>query len=328
MRQARIKLDATREVGVYHCMSRTVNGERLLDDVAKEVLRKQLWQVADYCGVQILTYAILSNHFHVLVRVPLQEVTPDAELLRRYGVLYPKPTRYQVARLEVIRSQLKTDQPEAEVWRTRQLALMGDLSPFMRLVKQRFSTWFNRSHNRYGTLWSERFKSVLVEAKSGVLKTMAAYIDLNAVRAGLVSDPKDYRFCGYGEAVAGNTVARAGFARFVDGKNWVERQSRYREILFGKGAGAKAHAPSISAEAFAKVVKEKGQLPLASVLRCRVRYFSDGAVLGSQAFVQTHLASYQKLTGRRSRTAPREIPRIADWGDLTTLRGLRQGGFG
>ena len=328
MRQARIKLDAAREAGVYHCMTRTVNGERLLDDVAKEVLRKQLWQVADYCGVQILTYAIMANHFHVLVRVPKQELVSDGELLRRYGVLYPKPTKYQAARLEVVRAQLNANEPEAEAWRTRQLALMGDLSPFMRLVKQRFSTWFNRSHNRYGTLWAERFKSVLVEAKSGVLRTMAAYIDLNAVRAGLVSDPKDYRFCGYGEAVAGNKMAQAGFRRLGEGKSWAEWQSRYRETLFGKGSGPKENAASLSGEALKKVVAEKGRLPLATVLRCRIRYFSDGAVLGSQAFVQTQLARYQKLTGRRARTSPREVPRIADWGDLMTLRGLRQGGFG
>ena len=328
MRQARIKLDAEREEGVYHCMTRTVNGERLLDDVAKEVLRKQLWQVADYCGVQILTYAILDNHFHVLVRVPRQGRVADSELLRRYGVLYPKPTKYQTARLEVVQSQLKTSAPEGDAWRQRQLALMGDLSPFMRLVKQRFSTWFNRSHDRYGTLWAERFKSVLVEAKSGVLKTMAAYIDLNAVRAGLVLDPKDYRFCGYGEAVAGSVLARAGFVRLVAGNNWGERQSRYRHLLFGKGAGPEAGAAKISPQAFERVLKERGRLPLASVLRCRVRYFSDGAVLGSRAFVQTHLTAYQKLTGRRSRTAPREIPKVADWGELMTLRGLRKGGFG
>ena len=328
MRQARIKVDAALGEAVYHAMTRTVNGERLLDDVAKEVLRKQLWQVADYCGVQILTYAVMSNHFHVLVKVPQAKEVSDRELLRRYAVLYPKPTKYQAARLEVIRAQLKTDEPEADAWRKRQRALMGDLSSFMRLVKQRFSTWFNRSHSRYGTLWAERFKSVLVEAKSGVMKTLAAYIDLNAVRAGLVSDPKDYRFCGYGEAVAGNTRAQAGFSHFVDGNDWVTQQSSYREMLFGKGAGPKEHTSNISADALKQVIASDGRLPVATVLRCRVRYFSDGAVLGSQAFVQTHLASYQKLTGRRSRTAPRAVPGVADWGNLMTLRGLRQGGFG
>jgi putative transposase len=328
MRQARIKLDSEREAGVYHCMTRTVNGEQLFDDVAKEVLRKQLWQVADYCGLEILTYAIMSNHFHVLVRVPQKAPVADAELIRRYRTLYPKPTKYQAARFEAIQAQLKADGPDALIWRARQVALMGDLSPFMRLVKQRFSTWFNRSHNRYGTLWSERFKSVLVEAKSGVLRTMAAYIDLNAVRAGLVNDPKDFRFCGYGEAVAGSALARAGFSRFVEGNNWTDRQARYRELLFGKGSGLKQNAATISAEDLGKVIAANGRLPIATVLRCRVRYFSDGAVLGSQAFVQTHLARYQKLTGLRSRTAPREVPPVADWGDLMTLRGLRRGGFG
>jgi REP element-mobilizing transposase RayT len=52
--------------------------------VDREVLRKQLWLVADYCGLQVLTYTILSNHFHVLVRVPEKNVPDDAELLRRY----------------------------------------------------------------------------------------------------------------------------------------------------------------------------------------------------------------------------------------------------
>jgi putative transposase len=328
MRQARIKLDSEREEGVYHCMSRTVNGEPLLDDVAKEVLRKQLWQVADYCGLEILTYTIMSNHFHVLVRVPQKAPVADAELIRRYRTLYPKPTKYQSARFEAIQAQLKSDGPDAMIWRNRQLALMGDLSPFMRLVKQRFSTWFNRSHNRYGTLWSERFKSVLVEAKSGVMRTMAAYIDLNAVRAGVVDDPKDFRFCGYGEAVAGSAVARHGFSRLVAGKKWADRQANYRVMLFGKGSGPKQHAANLSGEDLAKVVAAKGRLPISEVLRCRVRYFSDGAVLGSRAFVQTQLASYQKLTGLRVRTAPRSVPQVADWGDLMTLRGLRKRGFG
>ncbi len=98
-------------------MSRTVNGERLFDRVAQEVLRKQFWQIADYCGLQIITYTILSNHFHVLVRVPRKVSLSDAELLRRYAVLYPKPTRHQTARLAVIREQLATNGPEALAWR-------------------------------------------------------------------------------------------------------------------------------------------------------------------------------------------------------------------
>ena len=331
MRQARIKVDAGAGEAVYHAMTRTVNGERLLDDVAKEVLRKQLWQIADYCGLEIITYTIMSNHFHVLVRVPKRSEITDAELVRRYRVLYPKPTKYQTARFEVIQSQLNTDGDEGNAWRARHLAMMGDLSPFMKLVKQRFSVWFNRSHQRYGTLWAERFKSVLVEANAGVMKTMAAYIDLNPVRAGVVNDPKDYRFCGYAEAVAGNLVARTGLARLIEGgrsRSWKWTQGSYRKTLFGKGAAPKERGAKIDATAMEQVIKSNGKLPLHEVLRCRVRYFSDGAVLGGKAFVQTHLTAYQKQTGRRSRTAPRPIPRVTDWGNLTTLRGLRRGAFG
>ena len=81
-------------------------------------------------------------------------------------------------------------------------ARMGDVSEFMKSVKQRFSVWYNRSHGRYGPLWADRFTSVIVEGNGHYgLQMMAAYIDLNPVRAGLVEDPKDYRWCGYGEAV-------------------------------------------------------------------------------------------------------------------------------
>tara|TARA_B100001123_G_scaffold354875_1_gene407626 strand:- start:165 stop:374 length:210 start_codon:yes stop_codon:yes gene_type:complete len=68
------------------------------------------------------------------------------------------------------------------------MARMGDLSFFIKELKQWFSIWYNRTHKRYGTLWAERFKSVLVKGVPASLKTIAAYIDLNPVRAGLVED--------------------------------------------------------------------------------------------------------------------------------------------
>lgn len=329
MRLARIKIAAEEGEAVYHCMTRVVNGERVIDDVAKEVLRKQLWAVADFCGVQILTHAILANHFHVLLKVPQKTLPPDTELLRRYQLLHPKPTKYQTERLEVIKAQLQTGGPEADAWRTRQWALMGDVSAFMKLVKQRFATWFNKAHHRYGTLFAERFKSVLIEPQTRAIETVALYIDLNCVRAGLVADPKDYRFCGYGEAVAGSRAARLGLQVIVGpDQTWTQVQSHYRTALFGTGMTPKFNAQTLSAAAFEKVLKRKGRLPLATVLRCRVRYFTDAAVLGSQAFVETHLAAYRQRHGAHLRTAPRPLAPITDWGGLTSLRGLRKNTFG
>jgi putative transposase len=328
MRQARIKVAAESGEAVYHCLSRSVNGEWLFDEPAREVLRRQLWLVAEYCGLEILTYAILSNHFHVLVRVPRKTSVPDQELLRRYRLLYPKPTRYQASLLVVIQQQLLTDGPEAQRWRRRQQALMGDLSPFMKLVKQRFSIWFNHTHRRFGTLWAERFKSVLLEPTGRVLTTVAAYIDLNSVRAGMVTDPKDYRFCGYAEAVAGKTVARHSLASIVGGPDWPTVQAAYRQWLFDTGATAREHGATISQEALAKVLTDGGLLSRATALRCRIRYFSDGAVLGGRAFVKEQLIAYRARTGQRERTCAHRVPSLADWGEFATLRRLRRRAFG
>ena len=115
MREARIKVPVDSGDAVYHCITRVVNGERLLDEPAREVLRKQLWQVAEFCGVHIHTYAILSNHFHVLLMVPQRAPLSDAELLRRYRRLYPTPTKFQAARLDVIEAELRSGGPEVLV---------------------------------------------------------------------------------------------------------------------------------------------------------------------------------------------------------------------
>ena len=308
-------------------MSRTVNGEHLFDDVAKEVLRKQCWQIAEYCGLQLVTYAILANHFHVLVRVPRIAAVGDAELLRRYQLLYPRPTRHRTQRIEVVRQQLAADHPEAAVWRRRQLAMMGDISPFMKLLKQRFSIWFNQTHQRFGTLWSERFKSVLVEPRGRAVEAVAAYVDLNAVRAGWVDDPKDYRFCGYAEAVAGGSAAQQGINSLFS-LPWRASQAGYRQILFGTGVHSRAGRHLMPYAAVQEALQAGGQLPLATVLRCRVRYFSDGAVLGSRAFVARQLAHYHRHTGWRTRASPRPLPSVTRWTGLCTLRTLRQNAFG
>ena len=328
MRQPRIKVPAAEGVAVYHCMTRTVNGERLFQDTDKEILRRQLWQVADYTGIEILTYTILSNHFHVLVRIPRSIPLTDAELLRRYHVLYPHPTQHQTARLDVIQAQLAANGPEGVAWRQRQLALMGDLSQFMKLVKQRFSIWFNRTHDRFGTLWSERFKSVLVEPQANLIRTMSAYIDLNCVRACLVSDPKDYRFCGYAEAVAGHRTAQRGLLTVTETSSWSDAQTGYRQTLFGTGAGPRAHGRIIPLAEFDRVIAAGGRLPLATVLRCRVRYFNDSAILGTAAFVTTQLTLLRRKLGLPPHRVPRPLPTLTDWGDLAALRGLRCHVFG
>jgi len=346
----------------YHAMSRVVGGQRLFGDREKEVLRKMLWQVADFCGVEILTYCVMSNHFHVLVRVPPSTSSgqgiSDKELLRRFKVLYPKPTKYQTAEFARLEKALREGNEDAVAIRGRLQARMHDLSEFMKTVKQRFSIWYNRNHgDRRGTLWMERFKSVLVEGAGNPLQTMAAYIDLNPVRAGLVEDPKDYRFCGYAEAVAHSTdstgspqagsglrqgsVGQAGqrarngirhiWNAYADGTlreafSVEMAMQAHRELIFGKRAGQAGLSKSERKKALKVLEQKDAILPKATVLRCRVRYFTDGAILGSAEFVRGLASRWQ--VARRLKHPPKvHAAKGGDWGDLAVVARLRRAVF-
>lgn len=335
MPQGRIKGLAGKP-SVYHCMTRTVNGEFLFDDLAKETLREHLWQAAEFSGVHVLTYAILTNHFHVLVSVPDRtqaegEIT-DAELVRRYRGLYPKPTRFRPAQICMLEAKLAAGGEEAAEIRRSLLDRMHDVSEFMKTVKQRFSVWFNRSHRRYGTLWADRFRSTLVEfANNEALVTVAAYIDLNPLRANLVSDPKDYRWSGYGEAVGGARRARSGLCRVQSNRagagtaantdDWAAFAADYRTLLYCKGAVPNAGAAAVSEEQRIEVVRCHGRLPWPRILFCRIRALTDGAVLGSQTFVSEMLTVYREHTGSRRVAGPQFLPHSRGT-SLLTLRGF------
>jgi len=308
------------QTAYYHLMSRTVNGEALFGDREREVLRKMIWQVAEFSGVRVVTYAVMKNHFHLLVEVPAERRVSDEEVVRRFKVLYPKPTPWQPMRAEVLEKHLKEDTPEGKELREGLLRRMGDVSMMMKTLKQRFTLWFNHSRDRFGPLWSERFKSVLVEGDRWALRTVAAYIDLNAVRAGLVDDPVQYRFCGYGEAMGGSRLARAGLAV-------VDRDlAGYRQTLFGYGAGEKEGKKSFSREEAVRVLQEeKGKLPLAVILRCRIRYFTDGKVLGSAEFVEQQVKT---MGGAAVRGRKPHAMQGANWKGLTVGAGLGEGIFG
>ena len=320
----RIKVSGA--AAVYHCMTRTVNGEMLFEDRAKEVLRKMLWQVAEFCGAEILTYCVMTNHFHVLLRIPEPSILSDAELIRRYKVLYPKATKFQSASAKILESRLAGGGSDAAEIRRKLLARMADVSEYMKTVKQRFSVWYNRNHGRFGTLWADRFKSVLVEGQGNPLQTMAAYIDLNPVRAGIVEDPKDYRFCGYAEAVAGVVVAKRGLTAV-----WSDHGARrsdtalcaHRSLIFGKRASEPGLTEMTRQRALQVLDHDDGYLPKAVMLRCRVRYFTDGVILGSAEFVRGFTRAWQV---GHSRKHPPKVNAIkgSDWGDLAVIQGLRR----
>ena len=190
---------------------------------------------------------------------------------------------------------------------------MGNMSEFMKSLKQRFSRWYNKTHGRRGTLWEERYSATAVSAGSAA-KMVAAYIDLNPLRAGMVADAKDYRWSSYGEAVAGGKRgkrARDGYVKLYQAMDRAgavieeisaeEVLRRYRMLMAEEGVEAdqgglpmvqgqraskrRKRRRGYSREEIDQILEQNGKLSRAEILRCKTRYFTDGAVIGSKSFV-------------------------------------------
>lgn len=312
----------------YHVMSRTTGGDRLFDAEDKEALGRMMRKMAVFTGVKILTWCVLDNHFHVLVRVPNRE-----KYLRRFDdkegedkgagdtrLMVHLSTLYSQGYITKLREELawmreRGMEGEAEKFLEKYRRRFCDLSIYVKEVKERFSRWFNRKYDRKGTLWMSRFKSVLVE-DGEALRTMSAYIDLNPVRAGVVEDPKDYRWCGYAEAVAGSKQARSGLC-WVMGKpldSWEKHGAWYRcwlmidgeEVEENKSYHVKGRA-GIPKEKVKVELEKAGSLSMRQQLLSRVAYFTEGVAIGTRSFIEIVFEQNREKFGPSRKRAAKPI---------------------
>ena len=208
-RIARIKAEGE---AFYHVVSRIANKAFLLNkDEKKDVFVNMLHRAADFSGVDVITYVVMDNHFHLCVRAPRREgEVSESEILRRGGVLYGEDRRAALEkRLAGYREDGDDIAVAAELAKLR--ARMGDLSEFVKTLKQRVSQWYNSNYGHEGTLWSGRFKSVLVE-DGRYLNNLIAYIHSNPIRAGIVTRAADYKWSAPGAAAKGDARAKKGLS--------------------------------------------------------------------------------------------------------------------
>jgi REP element-mobilizing transposase RayT len=314
---------------IYHCVSRVVNRDFVLGNEEREQFVRYMRDYERFCGLRVLAFCVMSNHFHILLEVPSPPEGrgadwSDERLLEHLSDLYSKQQMGALRwELEHYRSQNNTG--AAEAFRERYFRRMWDLSQFMKTLKQRFTRWFNKRHARKGTLWEERFKSVLVE-DGHAARTMAAYIDLNPVRAGMVEDPKDYRWCSYAEAVAGKKRSREGLQRtmFEAGRaatgellatqeliSWRKASYHYRQILYLAVTRDQAQVNAEDAQ----------QLTEANALLCRMREMIDGMALGTGSFIESIFGWCRDRFSERRKSGARKLKGIQT--PLRTLRDLK-----
>lgn len=319
----------------YHVMSRVVNGDFLLGSIEKEALRRMMWRMATFTGVEILTYAIMDNHFHILLKVPEKKIwlkrfegkEGEERFFEHLSLVYSKAFIIQFrSEITDLRNRHEEDAAQALLERFQQR--FCDLSLFVKELKERFSRWYNKQKSRRGTLWMDRFKSVLVETGEA-LHAIAGYIDLNPVRAGIVKDPAMYAWSGYGEAVGGSKRARRGLCKVlgVAQDSWdTKAHTYYRKWLYGEGAVAedtqRKGYTQAQVEAAQVAVENFFSLPMLEI-RKRMKCFSEGIALGSENYVKGMAARYQALFERqRERSAkPLKSPYGGKAGSIFAMRG-------
>jgi REP element-mobilizing transposase RayT len=367
----------------YHCISRIVDRRFVLGAREKEKFRTLMRMHEKFSGCRVTSYCLMDNHFHLLLEVPpMPKNGPpdtalsnaglsnaslsDTELLYRLSALYNEAFVATVAKeladaRKLVKAGLADESIVVAQIHERFTYRMHDLGEFMKGLLQRYTQWHNRIHERSGRLWEDRFKSVIVE--DGVAaRTMAAYIDLNPVRAGLVKDPAEYRWSSYGEAIGGGAkgngkTARAGLVRawgahkgmLADAALWSGEVSRaYRKMLMAhavektsesigpdgslvrkttrKGIPKEPHKQLTPEEQSAKEQRD-GEIPFARMLQHRIRYFTDGAVLGSRIFVDEAFVNSRSRFGPKRNSGARKMRGDASAAGtiLWSMRDLRKG---
>jgi REP element-mobilizing transposase RayT len=179
----------------YHCVARCVRRAFLCGKDAytgRDFEHRKQWlldRIASQAGafaVEICAYAIMSNHYHLVIRIDesLAQSWSDAEVIRRWTLLFKGPILIQQWQAGQVLSpaQRATVAEIAAVWRRR----LADISWYMRCLNEYIARRANDEDQCTGRFWEGRFKSQALLDQASLLACMA-YVDLNPVRAGLAT---------------------------------------------------------------------------------------------------------------------------------------------
>ena len=193
------------EVGVYHCTTRCVRRAFLagFDSLTgrdfshrKQWIEDRLQLLASIFSVEVTTFSVMSNHYHVTVRIrpDIVETWSDHEVASRWLTLCPKRYRSKKKAKEPIEEQIHNlalcTERIAEL-RKR----LCSLSWFMRFLNEYIARAANKEDNVKGRFWESRFKCQALLDYAAIAGGMV-YIDLNPIRAGIAQTSEDSDFTG------------------------------------------------------------------------------------------------------------------------------------
>ena len=203
MTQPRSKIVDLNVTRWYHCISRCVRQAFLIsnrhDFDRKAWLDNRLQELNSLFAVSVAGFSMMDNHLHLLLRVDpdVAKAWTPSEVVQRWLKLYPlRVNRRPVAPTRDDLDRLASNSQWVEERRER----LSSLSWFMKCLKEPFSRKANREEKCRGTFFEGRFKSIAILDDESIL-TVAAYIDLNPVAAGICRLPEQSPYTSIKERV-------------------------------------------------------------------------------------------------------------------------------
>ena len=183
------------------------------DDERNDFL-SMMRRTAEFCGIKLLGWCIMTNHFHILAYLPMRpEVIDEDEILRRVKILKGSAgADLLVGELARLRAQGAEDEAARTLDRLR--ARMYDLGEFMKTLTKWFTLEYNRRYSHVGTLWESAYHDKGVPLKVSDMANVLAYIHLNPIRAAIAAGFAEYPWSSLTAASKGDAEAIAGL-RFV-----------------------------------------------------------------------------------------------------------------
>ena len=198
MTQARSTLVSPTDTPYYHCVSRCVRRAFLCGydshsqtdyEHRRQWLETKLHKTANIFAIKLCAYAVMSNHYHVVVHIRSAEAIEwsQQEVVRRWHSLFNGTYLSQCFALghPLLASQQEVLDKDIEIWRER----LSSLSWFMKVVNESIARRANKEDNCTGHFWESRFKSQALLDERALLSCMA-YVDLNPIRAKMATSPE------------------------------------------------------------------------------------------------------------------------------------------